>query len=214
MKRSEFSLGVRRNCLFVTSYEEIANRILDSADAPILSDSQYVYGLFGSPGTGKTSFIYYFFHRLMIEKPNCLIIWDKADSKLYFSPKTSQFLPYPASFDQAQIYEVIDVNIDENHSVTRNINQSWPIFTYSSLLDFRMLSFTSLWHHTIIMSICQHGQLVVVPLRFLHFQCGVLLFLLCIRQDSCWSHSSGYCLGIPRCSERCLNACSIWCVRR
>ena len=31
------------------------------------------------------------------------------------------------------------------------------------------------------MSICQHGQLVVVPLRYLHFQCGVLLFLLCIR---------------------------------
>jgi Cdc6-like AAA superfamily ATPase len=102
--------------LFVRdSYVSIADRILAPTSAAPLtfSGSNFVYGLFGSPGVGKTSFIYYFFHRLMTTKPDCLIVWDEADIKLFFSPRNSQFLNQFAQFEPSQIYEVIDVNMDE-----------------------------------------------------------------------------------------------------
>jgi Cdc6-like AAA superfamily ATPase len=61
--------------LFVRqSYEAIATRILESSAALVSRDSHYVYGLFGSPGTGKTYFVYYFLDRLIREKPKCLVV--------------------------------------------------------------------------------------------------------------------------------------------
>ena len=104
------------------------------------------------------------------------------------------------------------VTSTRNHSVTRNINRSWLISTYSSPLDFRIWSFTILWRPTNIMSICQPGGLWLLPL--VPFSFIVVSFVSVVPQDSWWSHSSGYCPGIARSSERCLNARSIWCMRR
>ena len=99
--------------LFVRdSYVSIANRILASAAAPVSSRSQYVYGLFGSPGIGKTSFIYYFLDRLIREKPSCLLIWTEGTKILYFDTEHSQFFLSSSWFALSQMYEVLDINID------------------------------------------------------------------------------------------------------
>ena len=137
--------------LFVRdSYVEIANRILASAAAPISQRSQYVYGLFGSPGVGKTSFIYYLFHRLITTKPDCLIIWDESDIKLYFSPRNSQFLTPFAQFEPSQIYEVIDVNMDEksfSHEKYQSKLTHFHLFVTSGLPNYLFDKFAAPLNH-------------------------------------------------------------------
>jgi hypothetical protein len=126
-----------REKVFVrNSYQAIADLILASASNPVSFNTDYVYGLFGSPGVGKTYFIYYFFHRLMTAKPNCLLIWATTQHTLIFNPQNSQFLSSFANIHPSQIYEVIDINIGEksfNHENYQYLLTHFHLFVTSGL---------------------------------------------------------------------------------
>ena len=147
--------------------------------APVSYRSEYVYGLFGSPGTGKTYFVYYLLDRLI--RRGCLLIWTSALGTLCLIHNILGF-SHPLSISkQGQIYNVIDGNIDDSSFFSHDKYQfaltHFHLFVTSGLPNTEFYKFVAPREHYEYMPTWS----ALHCFSFIHFQCGILLFLLCLR---------------------------------
>ena len=139
--------------LFVRdSYVAIADRILAYAAAPISRKSQYVYGLFGSPGTGKTSSFTIFFIDWCVRSQ--IVLWSGQEAAipsilmyriLDFSVSAS------SSFASTQNFEVVDVNIDDRSMFSHDKYEvkltHFYLFVTSGLPNAEFTKFVAPYEH-------------------------------------------------------------------
>ena len=143
--RKESSSWANKKLFVRKSYEEIASRILDSAPAPVSRDSQYVYGLFGSPGTGKTFFVYYLLDRLFRKKPNCLLIWTSALAQLCLFHNILGFSHPLTISKQVKFIMWLMVILTIAHFQWRQISVCVDSFPFLQLLLFFLWFGAMLW---------------------------------------------------------------------